>query len=183
MVADALAPCITRTSASVILTICRIGKFLSYMRKDFNFPCQVNMEEWYILLMHFYVSYEKFSMLRVNALCELSSEGSDQYYLRLCWGSFWQHTTDNYVNIFLMKLFIRGMSIITQQGSKKHNYVIWWYLNKIAVIQAFSWIKIVFWLNFPLSWFQRIQQTTMQHWLDFIVPYRSTMLILMLTHS
>ena len=26
---------------------CRIGKFLSYMRKDFNYLCHVSVEEWY----------------------------------------------------------------------------------------------------------------------------------------
>ena len=34
--------------------LCKICKFLSYMRKDFYYLC------------HFYVSYEKFSMYRVN---------------------------------------------------------------------------------------------------------------------
>ena len=33
MTADGLAPCIARTSAPMILTICRISKFLSYKRK------------------------------------------------------------------------------------------------------------------------------------------------------
>ena len=31
------------------------------MRKDFNYLCHVNVEEWYKLLIHFCISYEKFS--------------------------------------------------------------------------------------------------------------------------
>ena len=47
IVPDALAPCVTRTPAPMIL--CRIDKFLSYMRKDFNYQCHVSVEEWYKL--------------------------------------------------------------------------------------------------------------------------------------
>ena len=43
MVADALAPYVTRSSAAMIL--CRIGRSLSYMRKDFNYLCHVNVEQ------------------------------------------------------------------------------------------------------------------------------------------
>ena len=35
-----------KTSAPVILTTNK-GKALSYMRKDFNYPCHVNVEEWH----------------------------------------------------------------------------------------------------------------------------------------
>ena len=42
MVADALAPCIARTSVPMIL--CRIVKFLSCTRKDFNYLCHVKVE-------------------------------------------------------------------------------------------------------------------------------------------
>ena len=44
MVADALAPCVARTSAPMVL-ICRIDKFLYYFRKDFNYLCHVNVED------------------------------------------------------------------------------------------------------------------------------------------
>ena len=49
MVADALAPCVARTSAPMILTIWNRYKLLSYLRTDFNYPCHVNVEEWYQL--------------------------------------------------------------------------------------------------------------------------------------
>ena len=41
MVADALVPCFARSSAW------RICRFWSYIRKDFNYLCHVNVEEWY----------------------------------------------------------------------------------------------------------------------------------------
>ena len=31
------------------------------MKKDFNYLCDVSVEEWYKLKIHFYVSYENFS--------------------------------------------------------------------------------------------------------------------------
>ena len=34
--------------------LCKIGKSLSYMRKDFNFFYDVNVEEWCKMLIHFY---------------------------------------------------------------------------------------------------------------------------------
>ena len=46
MVADALAPCVTRTSTPMI-RLGRISKLLSYLRKDFNYLCHVNVEEWH----------------------------------------------------------------------------------------------------------------------------------------
>ena len=42
--------------------LCRIGRSLSFWRKDFNYLCHVNVEEWYV-----FVPSEKFSMLRVNS--------------------------------------------------------------------------------------------------------------------
>ena len=48
--------------------LCTISKFLSYMRKEFNYQYYVSLEEWYKLWVHFYVSYEKFSTKRVNSL-------------------------------------------------------------------------------------------------------------------
>ena len=44
MVADALAPCVARTSATMILTM-KIVKSWSYMRKDFNYLRHLSVEE------------------------------------------------------------------------------------------------------------------------------------------
>ena len=41
--------------------LCRIGTFLSYLRKDFNHLCHVNGEEWQDLYIYVFVPYEKFS--------------------------------------------------------------------------------------------------------------------------
>ena len=49
MVADALAPCVTRTSQPWHW-LCRIGTFFSYIRKDFNYLCHVSVEESQALL-------------------------------------------------------------------------------------------------------------------------------------
>ena len=46
--------------------LCRICKFFSYTRKDFNYACRVNVEEWFSLDMYFYISCEEFSTLRVD---------------------------------------------------------------------------------------------------------------------
>ena len=45
MVADALAPCVARSSAPMIL--CKMGKSLSSIRSDFNYLCHISMEKWY----------------------------------------------------------------------------------------------------------------------------------------
>ena len=42
--------------------LCRIGKFWSYLGKDFNYFYQVSVEKWYKLEIHFYVSFEKFNL-------------------------------------------------------------------------------------------------------------------------
>ena len=74
-VADSLDHYIARTSAPMILTdifingiciyfgwikflwvwvwLCRIGKFLFYTRKEFNYLCLVNVEEWHRLKIQF----------------------------------------------------------------------------------------------------------------------------------
>ena len=45
MAADAQAPDVARTSAAMIYRISRIGKFLSYLRKDFNHLRRINVEK------------------------------------------------------------------------------------------------------------------------------------------
>ena len=47
MAADALAPNVARTSATMILTksLCRIGRVLSYLRKDLNYLHCINVEK------------------------------------------------------------------------------------------------------------------------------------------
>ena len=45
---------------------CKLGRSLSYMKKDFNYLCHVSVEEWQRLYVHIYVSTEKFSALRVH---------------------------------------------------------------------------------------------------------------------
>ena len=64
MVANALAPCIARTSVPIILW--RISMFLSYLGKDFNYLCHINMEKWHKMYLYVFVSSEKFSMQRMN---------------------------------------------------------------------------------------------------------------------
>ena len=44
MAADVLAPCVARTPAAMILTV-RMDRSLSYVRKDFNHLCHINVEE------------------------------------------------------------------------------------------------------------------------------------------
>ena len=45
-VADALAPCVARHQRPWYW-LCRIGKFLCYLRKDFKYLRHVNVEEWH----------------------------------------------------------------------------------------------------------------------------------------
>ena len=44
----------------------RICRPFSYLRKDFKYLCQINVEEWYKMQIYVYVSSEKFSTKRVN---------------------------------------------------------------------------------------------------------------------
>ena len=46
--------------------LCRIGRSLSYLRKDFNYLCHIIVEEWHKMEINVFVPSEKFSMLRVN---------------------------------------------------------------------------------------------------------------------
>ena len=41
--------------------LCKIGKSWSYTKKDFNYLWPVSVEEWHKMLIHVYVSSEKFS--------------------------------------------------------------------------------------------------------------------------
>ena len=41
--------------------LCRIGRFLSYLRKDFNYLRHINMEKWHKMWIYVYVPSEKFS--------------------------------------------------------------------------------------------------------------------------
>ena len=61
MVADALAPCVPGHQQPWYW-LCRIGRSLSYLRKDFNFLCHINVKEWHIKMwIYVYVPSEKFS--------------------------------------------------------------------------------------------------------------------------
>ena len=40
----------------------RISRSFSYLRKDFKYLCQINVEEWHKMEIHVYVPSEKFSM-------------------------------------------------------------------------------------------------------------------------
>ena len=40
--------------------LCKLGRSLSYMRKDFNYICHINEEEWHKIKIHVYTSSEKF---------------------------------------------------------------------------------------------------------------------------
>ena len=55
MAADALAPYVARTSAAKILTIYKICRSFSYLRKDFKYMCQINVEEWHKMQIYVYV--------------------------------------------------------------------------------------------------------------------------------
>ena len=61
MAADALAPYVARTSAAMILTIYRMCKSFSYLRKDFKYLCEINEEDWHKMQICVYVPSEEFS--------------------------------------------------------------------------------------------------------------------------
>ena len=42
--------------------LCRTGRPLSYLRKDFNYLCFINVEEWHKMQIYVFVPSEKFSM-------------------------------------------------------------------------------------------------------------------------
>ena len=44
---------------------CRIGRFLSYLRKDFNYMRRINVEIWHKMKIYVYVLSEKFRTYRV----------------------------------------------------------------------------------------------------------------------
>ena len=48
MVADTLAPCVANSLRyqQSWYWVCRAGKFLSYMRKEYNYLCHVSVGEW-----------------------------------------------------------------------------------------------------------------------------------------
>ena len=48
--------------------LCRIGRPLSYLRKDFNYLCHVIFEEWHKMQIYVDVPFEKFSTQRVNII-------------------------------------------------------------------------------------------------------------------
>ena len=41
--------------------LCRRGRFLSYLRKDFNYVRHINVEKWHEMWIYVYVPSEKFS--------------------------------------------------------------------------------------------------------------------------
>ena len=52
--------------------LCRIGRFLSYLMKDFNYMPRINVEKWCKMKIYVYVPFEKFSKWTVNFvhMCE-----------------------------------------------------------------------------------------------------------------
>ena len=52
--------------------LCSMGKYLSYMRKDFNDMCHVSVEECYKFSIYVYASCEKLNTQRVN-ICRAAS--------------------------------------------------------------------------------------------------------------
>ena len=46
----------------------RICRFFSYLRRDFKYLCQINVEEWHKMQIHVYITSEKFSTWRINSL-------------------------------------------------------------------------------------------------------------------
>ena len=62
--------------------LCRMGRSLSYLRKYFNHPCHINVEEWHknANIHMFYVPAEKFSMKRVNYLISMLRTHKNAYH-------------------------------------------------------------------------------------------------------
>ena len=98
MVADALAPCVTRSSAA------------SYMRKDFNYLCHVSVEEWSINHRYMFVFLlKKLAFKRVNnsVLCASADFNKWDFSFTLC-----------------INLVIRHMTSLLSKGTHKTSLVI-----------------------------------------------------------
>ena len=58
--------------------LCRICKPWSYLRKDFKYPCHINVESWHKMQIYVYVPSEKFSTWRVNQAMYHGGQGGHQ---------------------------------------------------------------------------------------------------------
>ena len=72
MVADAVDPCVARTSAPMILNM--QNRWFLVLWKDFNYMCHVNVDEWYSVYIHF-----------ICPLKNVSHEGLNVQISKLFW--------------------------------------------------------------------------------------------------
>ena len=59
MAVDAMAPYVAKASAAYWLYIICIS--FAYLRKDFKYLCQINVEEWHKMQIYVYVPSERLS--------------------------------------------------------------------------------------------------------------------------
>ena len=87
--------------------LCKIDKFLSYTRKDFNYLCHVRVEEWCKVLRHFYIAYEKNITWRVRCFLDENASyiyiyihpgsDSDVFIKTIRASDVWMHGTCRYL--------------------------------------------------------------------------------------
>ena len=97
-------------------TLCKIGRPLSYTRKDFNYPGHAIVKAWYELQIHNYFSCENFSMQRVypskHSLIHFQNQHIQDWrkWLRCCRGHL---NAFSYQKVFL---FCQISLIVTTEG-------------------------------------------------------------------
>ena len=82
----------------------RMAQVFSSMRKEFKYQCHNSVEIWYKLLIHFDVSYEKFSSLSLTPVdCPQPTWHADRYITNVLkqWSDSW--------NVFLQRWYSRTL--------------------------------------------------------------------------
>ena len=115
--------------------LCKIAKFLSYFRKDFDYLCHDRVEECYRLKPHFDISYGKFSTLSVNT----KRMGIINPFICMT-----QHHSSAMRKAFCTVLFLM---ILGWHGMVRYCYVMVRYITSMLIVLALSWIlKCQIWI-------------------------------------
>ena len=131
--------------------LCRIGRSLSYLKRDFNYLCHVNVEEWHKMYISVFSPLKNFackgSMIIFSCLY-------DPTYGKLCHASCDDLTTK------LAHKSLARLQALTHWGRD-----IMAAISQTTFSSTFSWMKMFeFQLKFHWSLFLKVKWTKFQHW-------------------
>ena len=105
--------------------LCRIGRFFSYWRKDFNYLCHINMDEWHKMQIYVFVPSEKLACKGLTSVSKFFTSPQNPY---------------RYQSVQYFMDLITTKEILEQRKNDKIVYVIchiiWYYSSLTCLVNC-----------------------------------------------